>query len=89
MALGTKQRRERRERRHRRVRKKVVGTTERPRLVVFRSLKNIEAQLFDDTRDVTLFGITTLAADVKSEGGELSKTALGWLAGKLIAERAK
>ena len=65
MALGTKQRRERRERRHRRVRKKVVGTTERPRLVVFRSLKNIEAQVIDDTRGVTLVGISTLGADVK------------------------
>jgi large subunit ribosomal protein L18 len=89
MALGTKQRRERRERRHRRVRKKVVGTTERPRLVVFRSLKNIEAQVVDDTKGVTLFGISTLAADVKNEGGELSKADRGRLAGKLIAQRAK
>ena len=89
MALGTKQRRERRERRHRRVRKKVVGTTERPRLVVFRSLKNIEAQVVDDTKGVTLFGISTLTADVKSEATELSKTARGRLAGKLIAQRAK
>jgi large subunit ribosomal protein L18 len=89
MALGTKQRRERRERRHRRVRRKVVGTAERPRLVVFRSLKHIEAQVVDDTRGVTLFGISTLAADVKNGGDELSKTDRGRLAGKLIAERAK
>lgn len=89
MALGTKQRRERRERRHRRVRKKVVGTAERPRLVVFRSLKNIEAQVVDDTRGVTLVGISTNNADVKSQGTELSKTDRGRLAGKLIAEKAK
>jgi large subunit ribosomal protein L18 len=89
MALGTKQRRERRERRHRRVRKKVVGTAERPRLVVFRSLKNIEAQVVDDTRGVTLFGISTLTGDVKSEAAELSKSDRGRLAGKLIAQRAK
>ena len=89
MALGTKQRRERRERRHRRVRKKVVGTTERPRLVVFRSLKNIEAQVIDDTRGVTLVGVSTLGSEVKKEGAELSKTDRGRLAGKLIAERAK
>src|SRR5690606_16975273 len=89
MALGTKQRRERRERRHRRVRKKVVGTAERPRLVVFRSLKNIEAQVVDDTRGVTLVGIARNNADVKSQGTELSKTDRGRLAGKLIAEKAK
>ena len=89
MALGTKQRRERRERRHRRVRRKVVGTAERPRLVVFRSLKNIEAQVVDDTKGVTLFGISTLTADVKSEGGELSKADRGRVAGKLLAQRAR
>src|SRR5690606_17414303 len=89
MALGTKQRRERRERRHRRVRKKVMGTMERPRLVVFRSLRNIEAQVVDDTRGVTLVGISTLSADVKNDGVELSKADRGRLAGKLIAERAK
>ena len=89
MALGTKQRRERRQRRHRRVRKKVVGTAERPRLVVFRSLKNIEAQVVDDTQGVTLFGISTLTSGVKSEGAELSKADRGRLAGKLIAQRAK
>ena len=89
MALGTKQRRERRERRHRRVRKKVVGTAERPRLVVFRSLKNIEAQVIDDTRGVTLVGVSTLAADLKKDGAERSKTDRGREAGKLLAERAK
>ena len=89
MALGTKQRRERRERRHRRVRRKVVGTAERPRLVVFRSLRNIEAQVVDDTTGVTLCGISTLTADVKGDGAELSKAERGRLAGKLIAQRAK
>lgn|SRR5690606_28005499 len=89
MALATKQRRERRDRRHRRVRKKVVGTAERPRLVVYRSLKNIEAQVVDDTRGVTLVGISTLGDDVRKEGSELSKAERGRLAGKLIAEKAK
>ena len=89
MALGTKQRRERRERRHRRVRKKVVGTPERPRLVVFRSLKNIEAQVIDDTKGVTLVGVSTLSADLKKDGADLSKADRGRLAGKLIAQRAK
>lgn len=89
MALGTKQRRERRERRHRRVRKKVTGTQERPRLVIFRSLKNIEAQLVDDVRGVTLLGVSTLATEREQDGTPLSKTERGRLAGKLIAEKAK
>lgn len=89
MALATKQRRERRDRRHRRVRKKVVGTAERPRLVVYRSLKNIEAQVVDDTRGVTLVGISTLGDDVRKDGAEMSKAERGRLAGKLIAEKAK
>ena len=88
MALGNKQRRERRERRHSRVRKKVAGTTERPRLVVFRSLNNVEAQIVDDTKQITLVGISTLNADVKSEDG-LSKSERGRVAGKLLAERAR
>ena len=89
MALGDRDRQARRLRRHRRVRKKVTGTEERPRLVVHRSLNNIEAQLVDDTRGITLLGISTLTGDVKGNGGELSKAERGRLAGKLLAERAK
>jgi large subunit ribosomal protein L18 len=88
MALGDKKRQERRLRRHRRVRKKVTGTGERPRLVVHRSLKNLEAQIVDDLRGVTLLGISTLSADVKGSD-EPSKTARGKLAGKLLAEKAR
>ena len=84
-----KERQERRYRRHRRVRKKVTGTAERPRLVVYRSLANMEGQVVDDVAGVTLLGISTLAADVKSGGGELTKSELGRLAGKLLAERAR
>ena len=77
----------RRFRRHLRVRKKVAGTPERPRLVVFRSSKHIYAQLVDDTRSVTLLG----AADT-SEGitvGGKGKTAKSFALGQLIAARAK
>ncbi len=77
----------RRYRRHLRVRKKVSGTPERPRLVVFRSSKHIYAQVVDDTRGVTLVG----AADT-SEGLELDgkgKTAKSFGLGRLIAARAK
>jgi len=89
MAIASKSRRDRRERRHRRVRKKVVGTTERPRLAVYRSLNNIEGQVIDDTRGVTLLGISTLSGAVKEDGTELSKAERGRLAGKLLAERAR
>lgn len=88
MALGDKLRQSRRIRRHRRVRKKVTGTGERPRLVVHRSLKNLEAQLVDDVLGVTLLGVSTLSAAVR-EAGEQNKTELGRLAGKVLAERAR
>jgi large subunit ribosomal protein L18 len=78
----------RRLKRHRRVRKKISGTTARPRLVVFRSLTNVEGQIVDDTQGITLLGISTSSSDVKSESSELSKSERGRLAGKLLAQRA-
>lgn len=89
MAQASKARRERRLRRHLRVRRKVVGTSERPRLAVFRSLSNIEGQVIDDSRGVTLLGLSTLAADVRTQGTGLSKSERGRLAGRLLAERAR
>jgi len=76
-----------RRRRHLRVRRKVAGTAERPRLVVFRSLKHIYAQLVDDDRGVTLLGVGDGSDGVQTEGA--GKVALGKAVGKLIAERAK
>jgi large subunit ribosomal protein L18 len=84
------ERRRRRATRHKRVLKKVRGTAERPRLVVFRSLKNIEGQLVDDDRGATLAGITTLAIDTTAEVEDLSgKVAASYAAGKALAEKAK
>ncbi|MGB1656611.1 MAG: 50S ribosomal protein L18 [Longimicrobiales bacterium] len=80
-----------RQRRHWRVRNKVEGTTERPRLVVSRSLKNIEGQIVDDSAGKTLVGVSTLSADLrdfKAEGGN-RRTEHAFAAGKLLAERAK
>lgn len=72
-----------RSRRHLRVRKKVTGTAERPRLVVFRSLKHISAQLVDDVANRTLMTVT-------SSGIELGKkTEKSVEVGKRIAARAK
>ncbi len=81
-------RRDRRLNRHRRVRKKVFGTPERPRLVVYRSLNQMEGQVVDDTRGVTLLGLSTRAPDLKSDA-ETTKTDRGRAAGKLLAERAR
>ena len=55
--------------RHARVRKKISGTSEIPRLCVYRSLKNIYAQIIDDSKGVTLVSASTLDADLKGSYG--------------------
>src|ERR1044072_8976448 len=74
-------------RRHLRVRQKVAGTGERPRLVVFRSLKHIYAQLVNDDLGVTLLGVGDTSEGVQVEG--TGKVARGKAVGKLLAERGK
>lgn len=80
-----------RAKRHRRIRKKVQGTADRPRLVVFRSLKNIEGQLIDDDFSKTLVGVSTLAGELKGFQGksQMPKVEMAFEAGKLLAEKAK
>ena len=74
---------ERRFKRHLRVRNKITGTAERPRLVVFRSLKHIYAQLVDDNARRTLATVSDLGIEEGKKGERASQV------GKLIAERAK
>jgi large subunit ribosomal protein L18 len=74
-----------RERRHQRVRSKVTGTSERPRLVVFRSNRGIEAQLVDDLEGRTLAAASWL--HLKQSKG--SKTEQAAEVGKLLARNAK
>jgi large subunit ribosomal protein L18 len=71
--------------RHRRVRGKISGTTECPRLNVFRSTKNIYAQIIDDVKGVTLVAASTLDKDFNGNGG--NKDAARKV-GELIAKRA-
>jgi|SRR5688500_13461731 large subunit ribosomal protein L18 len=77
----------RRNRRHLRVRKRISGTPERPRLVVFRSSKHMYAQLVDDTKGVTLVGAADTSKGV--EAGAKGKTARSFALGQLIAREAK
>jgi large subunit ribosomal protein L18 len=84
-----KTREERRYRRHLRVRKKVAGTVERPRLVVFRSIKHIYVQLVDDNRGATILGVSDDSEGLTLEGKGKGKVAKAKAAGKLVAEKAK
>ena len=89
MSSKAKTSKEARVRRHQRVRKKVVGTPERPRLCVFRSLKHIYVQLFDDQNNKCLLTVSSLHADVRQRIGEAKgKTAVGTLVGQIAAEKA-
>ncbi|MBC7300377.1 MAG: 50S ribosomal protein L18 [Nocardia sp.] len=74
-------------RRHFRLRKKVEGTTERPRLVVNRSSRHLHAQLVDDSVGKTIAAASSIEADVRALEGD--KSAKGAKVGQLIAERAK
>ncbi|MBM4465297.1 MAG: 50S ribosomal protein L18 [Chloroflexi bacterium] len=77
-----------RRRRHRRVRRKAVGTVERPRLNVFRSLKHIYAQVIDDDKGHTLAAASTLDSELRGKLSDLTKTEQARSVGRLIAERA-
>ena len=71
--------------RHRRVRNKVIGTADRPRLCVFRSLKGIYAQVIDDARGHTLAHASSRELTSADAG---PKTVASVAVGKLVAERA-
>lgn len=83
MPIIPKTREQQRFRRHLRVRKKVSGTPERPRLVVFRSLKHVTAQLVDDVAGRTLMTVSSSGQD----SGKKTEKSLA--VGKRIAARAK
>ena len=76
-----------RQRRHRRIRKRLSGTTTRPRLCVFRSLNQVYAQVIDDTTGRTVAAASSLDAPLRGSGG--SKTERAKAVGTAIVERAK
>ena len=86
-----KSRRLQRYRRHSRIRKRVYGTIERPRLAVFRSLRNIEGQVINDDAHHTLVGLSTLDPELRNppESPGNGKVGIAKAAGRLLAERAR
>ena len=77
-----------RNRRKMRIRKKVFGTTERPRLTVFRSSGHMYAQVVDDVTGATLVAASTLSAELVGGPGHKGNIAAAKAVGKLLAERA-
>jgi large subunit ribosomal protein L18 len=82
-------RKESRARRHRRVRASVVGTPERPRLNIFRSLANIYAQVIDDSTGTTLVSASTIDEELRSQMVGKKKSEQAKLVGQAVAARAK
>ena len=76
-----------RSRRHLRLRKKIVGTELRPRLVVTRSARHVFVQVVDDSKGHTVASASTLETDLRGFDGD--KTAKARKVGELVAERAK
>jgi large subunit ribosomal protein L18 len=76
-----------RARRHWRVRKKISGTSVRPRLVVSRSTRHVFVQVVDDTVGRTLVSASTMEADLRGAAGD--KTAKARRVGELVAQRAR
>ena len=77
-----------RKRKHVRVRKKISGTTECPRLCVYRSNSHIYAQIIDDTNGTTLVSASTLDKEIKGSVSVGSNIEAAKAVGKLIGERA-
>lgn len=76
-----------RKRRHHHIRNRVFGTPERPRLVVYRSLKNIYAQIIDDTKGNTIVSTSSIAKDIEL-AEDMKKTGKSFEIGKKLGELA-
>ena len=88
MNNNAKERRYLRHRRHERIKKKVRGTAQRPRLVVFRSLKHLDGQLVDDDKGVTLADASTRVGGSGDADERTGKVAASYVAGVRLADKA-
>jgi large subunit ribosomal protein L18 len=79
----------RRLRRQRHVRNRMSGTTQRPRLAVFRSSKHIYAQMINDETGTTLVAASTMEPDIKAQVKYGGNKAAATIVGRVVAERAK
>jgi len=75
--------------RHRRVRKKIIGTAERPRVVVHRSLKNLFVQAIDDVSEKTVASLSSLDEGVLKAAPKKGKVPVSELVGKMFADQLK
>ena len=87
--MGVTERVEGRAKRHRRIRRVVRGSGERPRLVVFRSMKHIYAQVVDDERGVTVMTAGSLSPELKETLRTGGNVTAAKAVGELIAKKAK
>lgn len=78
-----------RERRHKRIRKKIFGTADRPRMVIYRSLKNLYVQLVDDINHKTILSLSTGSADVKKEISYGGNVKAATTLGSYVAKKSK
>jgi len=76
-------------RRHARVRRRVSGTAEKPRLMVYRSLSHIYAQVIDDVARRTIAAASDVEADIKGQADGKKKSDVATLIGTVVADRAK
>ena len=90
MAVKSKIKSAKRTRKKMHLRKRILGTPEKPRLAVFRSARNIYAQLIDDAHNTTLTGVSTLTPTLKADLSKAkNKTEAAKIVGKHLAEKAK
>lgn len=87
--MRTKSREKKRIRRHIRIRKHVAGTTDRPRISVFRSLSQIYAQVIDDSTGRTLASASSVDKELRPKIAKMKKSEQAKEVGKALAQRAK
>jgi len=78
----------RREKRKLRIRKKIIGTKEKPRLSVFKSLRNLEVQIINDENGKTILGLSTLSKDLREQLKGKKKSDQAKILGEIIAKKA-